>query len=216
MCFPLHVHDPFAPGWKYSAVIFIGVNSVAMATITCCYAALFVSIQSTRTNSQPTSAAVSEMTLARRFFVIVFTDALCWIPIIVVKILALASVSLSDDVYAWLAIFVLPVNSAINPIIYSLLRPSFNCRQRLLCVPSGSGDDKSAFFLRAMRAGRRRSSGVTDTSVRTWTTRYTSVPCLAVVQPTDNTTVTEAVPERRRQTVEQISDDDVTTNNISL
>ena len=33
MCFPLHVHDPFAPGWQYSAVVLIGVNSVAMATI---------------------------------------------------------------------------------------------------------------------------------------------------------------------------------------
>lgn len=45
MCFPLHVHDPFAPGWQYSAFVFIGVNSVAMVTIMCCYAALFVSIQ---------------------------------------------------------------------------------------------------------------------------------------------------------------------------
>ncbi|KAI0237394.1 Relaxin receptor 1 [Lamellibrachia satsuma] len=194
MCFPLHVHDPFAPGWQYSAFVFIGVNSVAMVTIMCCYAALFISIQSTRSKSQTTFTAVNDLTLARRFFVIVFTDALCWIPIIVIKILALVSVTISDDVYAWLAIFVLPVNSAINPVIYTLLRPSFNCHHRAFYTRSGSGGDKSGFFLHAMRTVRRHSSFLTDNmSLRTLTSRYASVPCVAVVQATD-TTNTASVP----------------------
>ena len=45
--------------------------------------------------SQTTFTAVSDLTLARRFFAIVLTDALCWIPIIVIKVLALVSVSIS-------------------------------------------------------------------------------------------------------------------------
>ena len=45
VCFPLHIHEPYADGWQYSAVVFIGVNSIAIATIVWCYVAMFISIQ---------------------------------------------------------------------------------------------------------------------------------------------------------------------------
>lgn len=35
-----------------------------------------------------------EMTLAKRFFFIVFTDALCWIPIFILKLLSLLQVEI--------------------------------------------------------------------------------------------------------------------------
>lgn len=33
LCFPLHIDDPFAPGWKYSAFIFLGVNFTAVISM---------------------------------------------------------------------------------------------------------------------------------------------------------------------------------------
>lgn len=33
VCAPLHIHDPFAVGWQYSAVIYLGVNTSAVFLI---------------------------------------------------------------------------------------------------------------------------------------------------------------------------------------
>lgn len=37
LCFPLHIDDPFAPGWKYSAFIFLGVNFMAVISMLILY-----------------------------------------------------------------------------------------------------------------------------------------------------------------------------------
>lgn len=80
------------------------------------YTALFVSIRRTRT---ATPLAPNEIEIAVRFFFIVFTDCLCWMPTILLKIMALANVYIPADLYAWLVVFILPVNSAINPLLVS-------------------------------------------------------------------------------------------------
>jgi len=33
-----------------------------------------------------------------------------------------------DELYAWLTVFVLPINSAVNPLIYTVMTPSFKRR----------------------------------------------------------------------------------------
>ena len=45
VCFPLHIHDPWMLGWQYSALVFVGINFLAMILICFCYAAMFISIQ---------------------------------------------------------------------------------------------------------------------------------------------------------------------------
>ena len=34
----------------------------------------------------------------------------------------------ADELYAWLTVFVLPINSALNPLIYTVMTPSFKRR----------------------------------------------------------------------------------------
>ena len=63
--------------------------------------------------------------LARRMMIIIVTDFVCWFPVIVISILTLTG-KLYDPtkkVYAWIAVFVLPVNSAINPLLYTFSTP---------------------------------------------------------------------------------------------
>ena len=48
VCFPLHIHDPFLPGWQYSAVVLIGLNAVALAIIAFCYVSILISIVKVR------------------------------------------------------------------------------------------------------------------------------------------------------------------------
>lgn len=85
ICFPLHIHDVYMTGWEYSAFVFLGVNFLAFAVIMVSYCGMFISIQRTR---KKTTLFKNDMAFAKRFFFIVFTDALCWIPIIIIKLLA--------------------------------------------------------------------------------------------------------------------------------
>lgn len=65
---------------------------------------------------------LSESARVNRLFFIVLTDFCCWVPVIVLGILSLTG-SFTDEsglVYVWVAVFVLPLNSSVNPILYTL------------------------------------------------------------------------------------------------
>ncbi|GAB0096728.1 Relaxin receptor [Sergentomyia squamirostris] len=121
-CFPLHVQERFPLGWQYSAFVFLGVNLSLLMLIAGLYTALLVSIWKTR---RATPLAVLDCEFAIRFFFIVLTDATCWAPIIALKILAFLSYEISADIYAWIVIFILPLNSAVNPLLYTFTTPRY-------------------------------------------------------------------------------------------
>ena len=66
-----------------------------------------------------------ESALARRVFAVILTDFCCWIPVIILSILALVKKFNDPDgtAYVWFAAFVLPVNSSINPVLYTFSTP---------------------------------------------------------------------------------------------
>ncbi|XP_077261371.1 leucine-rich repeat-containing G protein-coupled receptor 3 isoform X4 [Temnothorax americanus] len=126
MCFPLHIDDPYLIGWEYSAFIFLGLNLIGLMIIGYVYVAMFASIWRTR---RATPLSVGDSEFALRFFLIVLTDAACWAPIIALKILAMMKYPVPPDLHAWVVIFILPVNSAVNPLLYTFTTPKF--RERL-------------------------------------------------------------------------------------
>ncbi|KAL6254455.1 hypothetical protein P5V15_014525 [Pogonomyrmex californicus] len=126
MCFPLHIDDPYLIGWEYSAFIFLGLNLVGLVIIGYVYVAMFASIWRTR---RATPLSVGDSEFALRFFLIVLTDAACWAPIIALKILAMMKYPVPPDLHAWVVIFILPLNSAVNPLLYTFTTPKF--RERL-------------------------------------------------------------------------------------
>ncbi|XP_012246611.1 relaxin receptor 1 [Bombus impatiens] len=126
MCFPLHIDDPYLIGWEYSAFVFLGLNLMGLLTIGYAYTGMFLSIWKTR---HACSLSVGDSEFALRFFLIVLTDAACWAPIIVLKIRAMMKYPISADFHAWVVVFVLPVNSAVNPLLYTFTTPKY--RERL-------------------------------------------------------------------------------------
>ena len=62
----------------------------------------------------------SEMILAYRLATVVVSDFFCWFPIGVLGILAINDFPVPSEVNVALAIFVLPLNSALNPFLYTL------------------------------------------------------------------------------------------------
>ncbi|KAI4819643.1 hypothetical protein KUCAC02_004883, partial [Chaenocephalus aceratus] len=127
VCFPLHSEQP-ETAWAhvYSIVIFLGLNLVAFLIIVLSYASMFYNIQRTGTQTTKYSNHIKkEVTIAKRFFSIVITDSLCWIPIFILKILSLLQVEIPGTISSWVVIFILPINSALNPILYTLTTRPF-------------------------------------------------------------------------------------------
>uniref|UniRef100_A0A8C3YKJ8 Relaxin family peptide receptor 2 n=1 Tax=Catagonus wagneri TaxID=51154 RepID=A0A8C3YKJ8_9CETA len=127
VCFPLYYDQTEAIGSKgYSLGIFLGVNLLAFLIIVFAYTIMFYSIQKTALQtSEVRSPAGREVAVANRFFFIVFSDAICWIPVFVIKILSLFRVEIPGSITSWVVIFFLPVNSALNPILYTLTTSFF-------------------------------------------------------------------------------------------
>nr|XP_015200025.1 PREDICTED: relaxin receptor 1 [Lepisosteus oculatus] len=127
VCFPLHSEQPETMGAQvYSVVIFLGLNLVAFIIIVFCYGSMFYNIQRTGTKATEYSSHIKkEVTIAKRFFFIVFTDSLCWIPIFILKVLSLLQVEIPGTISSWVVIFILPINSALNPILYTLTTRPF-------------------------------------------------------------------------------------------
>ncbi|XP_047494569.1 relaxin receptor 2-like [Penaeus chinensis] len=148
MCIPLHVTEPYLAGWQYSAFIFLGINTLSMAVILGAYAGLFFNIMVTR-KSTPLSGGESKFAL--RFFFIVITNCVCWLPIACVKAAALANIEVHSGVYAWLVVLVLPINSAINPILYTFSTSKFQSQLSAVLI--------------VFRTARNRQDSATDTDV---------------------------------------------------
>jgi hypothetical protein len=66
-----------------------------------------------------TTRKTQDTTIARRLITVAVTDFLCWFPIGLCGLLALTDVPIPGEVSVALAIFVLPLNSALNPFLYT-------------------------------------------------------------------------------------------------
>ena len=137
VCLPLQLSNRFPAGWEYSIAIFVALNFLLFIFMMVAYIVIFCKsyLSSRRLARQGTTREVQarkkntsasrETALAKRVFFIIITDCACWMPIIVIGIKSLVEKDFSprDDLPAWIAVFALPINSALNPIIYTLSTP---------------------------------------------------------------------------------------------
>uniref|UniRef100_H3CX20 Relaxin family peptide receptor 2a n=1 Tax=Tetraodon nigroviridis TaxID=99883 RepID=H3CX20_TETNG len=158
VCFPLHSDRQEKPTAKgYSTGVFLGLNLVAFLIIVLSYSSMFYSIYKTGINATDLRSRLHrDVAVANRFFFIVFSDALCWIPIFLVKILSLLEVEIPGTISSWVVIFILPINSALNPILYTLTTSFFReqvevllCRwqRRQVLKKDGKSLTSSALFV---------------------------------------------------------------------
>lgn len=122
VCLPLHLTAAKPAGWEYSVFLFLALNFASFMLIFFLYIVMFFKIQNTRQKSGAVTAVPS---IGSRMVFIVLTDFSCWIPIIIIGIASLLGMEASPTVYAWIAVFVLPLNSALNPILYTISTANF-------------------------------------------------------------------------------------------
>ena len=132
VCLPLQLSSERLAGWEYSVGLFIGLNLAAFLFIMLAYISIIVKVsKSQRRVKAHGEAEVSlnsikrESALARRVLAIILTDFSCWIPVIILSILALTGKFHDEQgvAYVWFAVFVLPVNSSVNPVLYTFSTP---------------------------------------------------------------------------------------------
>lgn len=70
--------------------MFVLVNALALAFICYAYCRMISEIRASGLACRSTQQSQERDKVAQRFGIIVFTDCACWVPIIIVKIVALA------------------------------------------------------------------------------------------------------------------------------
>ena len=118
ICIPLPVTRQDFQGKIFSISVFIVFNFVLFVLIVTGQMFIFWSVQKNALNTDSTKVS-RDLTIARRLISVAVTDFLCWFPIGLCGLLALADVPIPGEVNAAFAIFVLPLNSALNPFIYT-------------------------------------------------------------------------------------------------
>ena len=116
------VADSTVSTWQFSIAVFLGINLLSFVAIVVCYVAIFIKVRLSRELVGRKTKTNEDTKMAIKLSLIISTDFCCWMPIIILGILVQADViSLSSDVYAWLVAFVLPINSSINPYLYTII-----------------------------------------------------------------------------------------------
>ncbi|XP_045187782.2 G-protein coupled receptor GRL101-like [Mercenaria mercenaria] len=121
VCIALPLTRDRPPGWVYSILVFVLFNFITFLLVAVGQWTIFYEMQKSRGMATTAkSSRVKDLKVARNLLLVVATDFMCWFPIGVMGVTALSGHVISGDVYAWAAVFILPVNSALNPILYTL------------------------------------------------------------------------------------------------
>jgi len=75
--------------------------------------------ESSRRLTRLMTRQVRERQVGKQMALILLTNFLCWFPIIIMGLMAIGGYALPATIYSWTAVFVLPLNSATNPLIYT-------------------------------------------------------------------------------------------------
>ncbi|XP_072030229.1 G-protein coupled receptor GRL101-like [Amphiura filiformis] len=122
VCLSLPLSNDRPPGWFYSVFWSLGANLVCFILILACYIAIYIEAQVSAKIRHVDSKKQNELDMAMRMLFLVGTDFICWMPVIVMGILATCNIVLIPPVvYVWTAVFILPINSSLNPYLYTIL-----------------------------------------------------------------------------------------------
>ena len=118
LCIPLPFTTKQSRGQYYSFSVMIVLNFVLFLLVALGQAAIYRSVHASLLIVNSTTKS-RDMTIARRLLSVAVTDFLCWFPIGLLGLLAARGVSIPGVVNVNMAILVLPLNSALNPFLYT-------------------------------------------------------------------------------------------------
>ena len=145
ICMPLQLPGEGTIAWEYCLAVFGALNFIGAVYLIVSYCQMFYSSYKSAKVSKNDARLGVHTTMAKRFAAVVFTDVCCWVPIAMLLLLSLVR-AINDTgnvLYMWFSICVIPINSAINPILYTLSTPLFwakvkeTIKKMLFCITKG-------------------------------------------------------------------------------
>ena len=110
-----------SPGLYFSVAVFIGLNMLCFLLILSCYIVIIKTVFQTSKAASRQREMAEEIRMTVKVSAIVLTDFFCWFPICLIGALVQAGVvTIPPETFAWVVTFVLPINSAINPFMYTI------------------------------------------------------------------------------------------------
>ena len=107
-------------GTFFSMAVFLGLNCFCYLIILLCYLVIIRVVYKTARDAGREQDMNEQIRLTLKVAAIVGTDFLSWFPIIILGILVQIRVlTLPSSVVEWCVTFILPINSAINPYMYT-------------------------------------------------------------------------------------------------
>ena len=121
LLFNIATNEHQSPGLYFSVAIFIALNMLCFLLILACYATIMKTVSQTSKEASRQREMREEIRLTIKVSAIVLTDFCCWFPICLIGAFVQAGVmAIPPNTFAWVVTFVLPINSAINPFMYTI------------------------------------------------------------------------------------------------
>ena len=120
ICIPLPITRADFAGHGYSFSVLIVCNLVLFLLIAVGQGLIYWSVLSGSVSVTDNNAKAKDAVIARRLLTVVMSDFLCWFPIGLCGVLSSSGSPVPGEVNVVMAIFVLPLNSALNPFLYTL------------------------------------------------------------------------------------------------
>ena len=121
ICIPLPVTRQDFPGHDYAFAVMIIFNFVLFLLIAAGQCVVYMAVRSQSMADRDHSGSRSkDLAVAQRLFTVVVSDFLCWFPIGLLGVLTSRGTPVSGEDNVGMAIFVLPLDSALNPFLYSI------------------------------------------------------------------------------------------------
>lgn len=117
--------------WMISYLTFIAIAWIIMVSF---YTSIFISLRKSRHKTHLSATLRNNKIVSIRLSIILLSDLICWLPYYYVTLLGLFSTDGRIDVISlqFVGIFALPINSAINPFIYTVTQ--FSTLKKLFCI----------------------------------------------------------------------------------
>nr|CAB3263306.1 uncharacterized protein LOC108950436 [Phallusia mammillata] len=113
---------PTDKAWPFSLAI-ITLNFVAFMFVAVAYIWIYkrsaASGRQVNERAQNARAEKQNQEMQKKIIRLVFTDFFCWVPISIMAFLNFGGTTVPPVIYAVSAIILLPINSSLNPLIYS-------------------------------------------------------------------------------------------------
>ncbi|KAK6971010.1 G-protein coupled receptor GRL101 [Biomphalaria glabrata] len=129
MCLGFPLRKSSGTAWIYSVTVFLFFNSILFVVIAMGQLLIFITISQHsskfKTESQSSARRADNITVALKLSVVVLSNFICWFPVCILAIRTVVSdYEVTRETYAWIIALVLPINSALNPVLYTLPRIS--------------------------------------------------------------------------------------------